>query len=54
MPSRITARVQERPTAVNEARDQLRLSRAPVAGMVLWPLVFLALDAARYGRWRRG
>ena len=27
---------------------------APVAGMVLWPLVFLALDAARYGRWRRG
>jgi rod shape-determining protein MreD len=27
---------------------------APVAGMVLWPLVFLTLDAARYGRWRRG
>lgn len=27
---------------------------APVAGMVLWPMVFLALDAARYGRWRRG
>jgi pilus assembly protein FimV len=29
---RITARVQERPTAVNEAKDQLRLSRAPAAG----------------------
>ncbi|HEY1043742.1 MAG TPA: FimV/HubP family polar landmark protein, partial [Telluria sp.] len=29
---RITARVQERPTAANEARDQLRLSRAPAAG----------------------
>ena len=27
---------------------------APVAGMLLWPLVFLALDSARYGRWRRG
>lgn len=27
---------------------------APVGGMVLWPLVFLVLDAARYGRWRRG
>lgn len=27
---------------------------APVAGMLLWPLVFLSLDAARYGRWRRG
>ena len=27
---------------------------APVAGMLLWPLVFLVLDAARYGRWRRG
>ena len=27
---------------------------APVGGLVLWPLVFLVLDAARYGRWRRG
>ena len=28
---RITARVQERPTAANESKDQLRLSRAPAA-----------------------
>ncbi|GAB3745284.1 rod shape-determining protein MreD [Lysobacter olei] len=27
---------------------------APVAGMLLWPLVFLVLDSARYGRWRKG
>lgn len=26
---------------------------APVIGMLLWPLVFLALDSLRLGRWRR-
>ncbi len=26
---------------------------APVVGMLLWPLVFLALDSLRLGRWRR-
>ena len=25
----------------------------PVVGMLLWPLVFLSLDAARLGRWHR-
>ncbi|TWI14402.1 rod shape-determining protein MreD [Aerolutibacter ruishenii] len=27
---------------------------APLGGMLLWPMVFLVLDAARYGRWRKG
>ena len=29
---KITAKVEERPTAANESQDQLRLSKAPAAG----------------------
>lgn len=31
----------------------LRFWLAPLAGMALWPLVFVLLDALRLGRWRR-
>jgi rod shape-determining protein MreD len=26
---------------------------SPLAGMLLWPLIFLLLDALRLGSWRR-